>query len=277
MPSVHEFSSAHIIDEQFNCFRDFVTNNYKDPNCEHIQSDSAPQKAFYTNLFKNQDSLVVDEYCDVNNFWIRMLRDFLAKNLNLGNNENEVRQFNLRSTEERRNFLREVIQKAITDYRYHQKPAQARSLPNTPVGKAKKRYHLLGFEDDEISITLVIDIGRFLGFRKPVSSDSWQYAGDAYLLQLFCAKLSDDLGRGATPSFSDNRQDESQDDDDNNDENFNEVYDFGVAPQEGEILTVWQAQQLPAQLIRSCIYKTWADHYLVVVVVNKKKNIYVKH
>jgi len=111
-----------------------------------------------------------------------LLNNLLLLNINLGNNDNQVVELNLRSVEDRLNFLKELIPKALSDFRFHQKPAQVGSLRSNPCGKMQKRYHLLGFDDLEISTTFVIDIGRFLGFRKPVNSDSWHLAGSAYLL-----------------------------------------------------------------------------------------------
>ena len=61
------------------------------------------------------------------------------------------------------------------------RPGEADRLGNPRSGKSKRRYHRLGFDDGDISMTLLIDIGRFLGFRRAPTSDSWQYAGDAYL------------------------------------------------------------------------------------------------
>jgi hypothetical protein len=121
----------------------------------------------------------------------------------------------------------------------------------------QKRYHLLGFDDNEISTTLVIDIGRFLGFRKPVDSDSWQFAGDAFILKMFCEKLFSDCGGGPTPSFQENTNSEDEEED-----VYQDLIDTGVEPQPGDVLTVWSSTSNTAKLIRLCTLKTWSDYLL---------------
>jgi len=87
MPS--DISSANITAVQFEAFSDFISRNYS-RNSLHIQNDSEPEKGFYGILFKDLDLSVKDQYCPANNFWIRMLRDHLAKNINLGSSDNQV-------------------------------------------------------------------------------------------------------------------------------------------------------------------------------------------
>lgn len=99
----------------------------------------------------------------------------------IGNNDHQLAQLNVRSVDARKAFFRDVISRAFVDFRKNQRPGEADRLGNTRSGKSKRRYHRLGFDDGDISMTLLIDIGRFLGFRRAPTSDSWQYAGDAYL------------------------------------------------------------------------------------------------
>jgi hypothetical protein len=63
---------------------------------------------------------------------------------------------------------------------------------------------------------LVIGKGSYLGLRKDVSSDSWRYVGEAFILKLFCTQLNSDLGGGPTPSFDENEQQDGDSSDDDN-------------------------------------------------------------
>jgi hypothetical protein len=106
---------------------------------------------------------------------------------------------------------------------------------------------------------LAIDIERYLGFRKAVSSDSWRIAGEAYILKLFCTQLYSDLGGGPTPSFDENERQE--DGESSDDENVFDQLDTGILADPGDVMTTWNANSGSSQKIRDCIFKVWFDYY----------------
>lgn len=118
--AARDFHSANILDAQWNAFYDFVNGNYK-ADSAHISSDSASQKVFNNILFKDEDSDIQPHYQAVNDFWIRMMRDAVAKNMNIGNNDHQLAQLNVRSVDARKAFLRDVISRAFVDFRKNQR------------------------------------------------------------------------------------------------------------------------------------------------------------
>ena len=120
--AIRDFQSANIIPAQFDAFYQFITDNYKSRASMHTVDDTESQKIFYNILFKDADSEIIYEYQNINDFWIRMMRDFFAKNMNLGNNVNQLRQLNEQTVDTRKEFLREVMARCFVDFRDHQRP-----------------------------------------------------------------------------------------------------------------------------------------------------------
>jgi hypothetical protein len=178
--------SANITTDQRNYFKNFITNNYQDSS-EHNSSFTHSQKFFILNLIKNSSSEITNEYCNVNDSWIRVLRDKLAENLEI-ENEATIREKNRQPIQDRVEFFKAVISRAILSFKSLQFPGLASNFTG-PSAPGKKRFHELGFSQPELNMILCLDIGRILGFRKQVSSDSWIWAGQAYLLKLFCSAL----------------------------------------------------------------------------------------
>ena len=106
------FHSACIIEPQWEAFAEFVNSKYS-PGNVLVSGHSLAEKAFYIKLFADEDGVIGANYCRSNDFWIRMIRDHIGNNLNLGNNEIEVNQLNLKTVDERLAYLKDVMRKAF--------------------------------------------------------------------------------------------------------------------------------------------------------------------
>jgi hypothetical protein len=124
MSEAREFHSARIRDVQWNAFYAFVNENYKEANSIHLSADSESQRMFSRILFKDGNSDIQRYYQTVNDFWITMMRDSLANNINLGNNDNQLAELNEQTVEYRKTFLQGVINRGLAEFRSNQKPGQ---------------------------------------------------------------------------------------------------------------------------------------------------------
>jgi len=125
MANHKEFHSANIIDTQWDDFKLFVTNNYKEGSA-YISSFSAAEKNFVRILFKDGSGAQIEEYSETNAFWVRMLRDTMANNMNLCGNVNRVKELNEKTVADRQSFLSRLIKDAIIEFQHYQQPARVR-------------------------------------------------------------------------------------------------------------------------------------------------------
>lgn len=254
-PENIEFHSATILDSQWDAFSEYATINYK-PNSAIWSELSESQKLFVGNyLFIDEHEQLQENLVPhVNHFWIKQMRDSLAETFYI-EAENAVRQMNADSIVSRKNHMDETIKRAYTFFKMLQDPnAVTRLNRSTQIGM--KRFHSMVFDIEEVPFRLLLDIGRYLGFRKAVDSDSWRFAGRSYLLRLFCNQFCKDAYRAETPNFDENALEE---DPENSDVFYEEQPTVDLTP--GEIITHWSPCGKDAQRLRDCWFFTWTEYY----------------
>jgi hypothetical protein len=151
-----EFRSATILPDQFIHFGICATNDYKVDGARWTGLNEQ-ELDLIRKLFRDSLNVATEEYSDDNNFWIRIIRDCLAESLDL-QNEHRLREMNEKPVEERKLFFKEVVKKAISLFRSFQKPSHVDCLPNSRIGRAKKRFHLLYISD--LGTTFAIDVRK---------------------------------------------------------------------------------------------------------------------
>jgi hypothetical protein len=138
---------------------------------------------------------------------------------------------------------------AAAIFRGLQKPGQIERIRDNPKGKAQKRFHLIDITP--MSLSVALDSGRYLGFRRAPSTDSWKFAGNSYVLKMTAAKFCLDKYGDETPDYSGgtNNADEN-----NGEQNIFDIEDYGVPPLDEDVMTTWAAGSLNGQLMKCCIY-----------------------